>query len=76
MTSVELPRRRKGYQIEDHEMEGYAAAYRAYLARRDLPGPRPTFGDFVEICRAQQRNESSASESLLGIKGSQPDIAP
>ena len=76
MTSVELPRRRKGCQIEDNEMEGYAAAYRAYLARRDLPGPRPTFGDFVEICRVRQRTESSALESPLGINGSQPDIAP
>jgi hypothetical protein len=28
----------KGYQFEDRVMEGYAMAYRAYLARRDLPG--------------------------------------
>jgi hypothetical protein len=55
---IELRRRRQGCQIEDHEMEGYAAAYRAYIARRDLPGPWPTFCDFVEICRVRQRNES------------------
>jgi hypothetical protein len=29
----------KNYQLEDRVMEGYAVAYRAYLARRDLPGP-------------------------------------
>ena len=40
---------RKGCRLEDREMDGYAMLYRAYLARRDLPGPEPTFADFVTI---------------------------
>ena len=47
----------KSYQLEDRVMEGYAMAYRAYLARRDLPGPEPTFADFVEIRKLQKEIE-------------------
>jgi hypothetical protein len=47
----------KSYQLEDRVMEGYAMAYRAYLARRDLPGPEPTFADFVEIRKLQKESE-------------------
>ena len=47
----------KSYQLEDRVMEGYAMAYRAYLARRDLPGPEPTFADFVEIRKLQEKIE-------------------
>jgi hypothetical protein len=46
--------RQKSYQLEDRVMEGYAMAYHAYLARRDLPGPEPTFADFVEIRKLQR----------------------
>jgi hypothetical protein len=46
--------KKKSYQLEDRVMEGYAMAYRAYLARRDLPGPEPTFADFVEIRKLQE----------------------
>jgi len=53
----------KSYQFEDRAMEGYAAAYRAYLARRDLPGPTPTFADFVEILKLQQKIEGQSSEN-------------
>jgi len=52
--------RRRSFQFEDRLMEGYAAAYRAYLAQRSLPGPGPMFADFVEILRLQQGLESSA----------------
>lgn len=38
--------------------------YRAYLARRDLPGPEPTFADFVEIRKLQERIEGQSSENL------------
>ncbi len=54
----------KGYQLEDHAMDGYAMAYRAYLARRDLPGPEPTFADFVEIRKLQERIEGQSSENF------------
>jgi hypothetical protein len=54
----------KSYQIEDRAMEGYAMAYRAYLARRDLPGPRPTFADFVEIRKMQERIEGLPAENF------------
>jgi hypothetical protein len=47
----------KSYQLKDRVMEGYAMAYRAYLARRDLPGPEPTFADFVEIRKLQEKIE-------------------
>jgi hypothetical protein len=40
----------KSYQLEDRVMEGYAMAYRAYLARRDLPGP----ADLRGLCRNPQ----------------------
>jgi len=50
---------RKSFQFEDRQMEGYAAAYRAYLAQRNLPGPQPTFADFVEIRRLQEEPEDS-----------------
>jgi hypothetical protein len=53
----------KSYQLEDRVMEGYAVAYRAYLARRDLPGPEPTFADFVEIRKLQERIEGQSSEN-------------
>jgi hypothetical protein len=45
-------------------MEGYAMAYRAYLARRDLPGPEPTFADFVEIRKLQEESEILSSEDF------------
>ena len=54
----------KSYQLEDRVMEGYAVAYRAYLARRDLPGPEPTFADFVEIRNLQEKIEGQSSENL------------
>ena len=54
----------KSYQLEDHVMEGYAMAYRAYLARRDLPGPEPTFADFVEIRKLQKEIEGLSSENF------------
>ena len=68
-------RQRKGYRLEDREMEGYAMLYRAYLARRDLPGPEPTFADFVEIRKTQARIEESTPESFLAFNGSpaEPD---
>ena len=55
----------KNYQFEDRAMEGYAAAYRAYLARRDFPGPEPTFADFVEIRKLQEKIEGQSSENSL-----------
>lgn len=54
--------RRRSFQFEDRQMEGYAASYRAYLAQRSLPGPGPTFGDFVEILRLQEELESWTSD--------------
>ena len=54
----------KSYQFEDRVMEGYAVAYRAYLARRDLPGPEPTFADFVEIRKLQEKIEEQSSENF------------
>jgi hypothetical protein len=54
----------KSYQLEDRVMEGYAMAYRAYLARRDLPGPEPTFADFVEIRKLQEGIEGSSPENF------------
>jgi hypothetical protein len=45
-------------------MEGYAVAYRAYLARRDLPGPEPTFADFVEIRKLQEKIEEQSSKNF------------
>jgi hypothetical protein len=56
--------RQKSYQLEDRIMEGYAVAYRAYLARRDLPGPEPTFADFVEIRKLQEKIEGQLSENF------------
>ena len=56
--------RKKSYQLEDRVMEGYSVAYRAYLARRDLPGPEPTFADFVQIRKLQDRIEGQPSENL------------
>jgi hypothetical protein len=38
--------------------------YRAYLARRDLPGPEPTFADFVEIRKLQEKIEEQLSENF------------
>jgi hypothetical protein len=54
----------KSYQFEDRVMEGYAVAYRAYLARRDLPGPVPTFADFVEIRKLQEKIEEQSAENF------------
>jgi hypothetical protein len=54
----------KSYQLEDRVMEGYAVAYHAYLARRDLPGPEPTYADFVEIRKLQEKIEGRSSENL------------
>jgi hypothetical protein len=62
MANVKL--QRKGYRLEDREMDGYAMSYRAYLARRDLPGPDPTFADFVAIRKMQAR---IAPENLLAL---------
>jgi len=59
---VKFPR--KGYRLEDHEMDGYAMLYRTYLARRDLPGPEPTFADFVTIRKMQERIEGLSPEHL------------
>lgn len=59
---------RPAYQLEDRALEGYAAAYRAYLKRRNIPGPEPTFADFVEIRRLQEYLEAefiSEGESAL-----------
>jgi hypothetical protein len=39
-------------------------AYRAYLARRDLPGPEPTFADFVEIRKLQKESEGLLFENF------------
>jgi hypothetical protein len=55
----------KSYQLEDRIMEGYAMAYHAYLARRDLPGPQPTFADFVEIRKLHAEIEELSSENFL-----------
>ena len=54
---------KKRYQLEDRVMEGYAMTYHAYLARRDLPGPEPTFADYVEIRKLQERIEGQSSEN-------------
>ena len=54
----------KSYQLEDRVMEGYAVAYHAYLARRDLPGPEPTFADFVEIRKLLEKIAGQSSENL------------
>jgi hypothetical protein len=59
---VKLPR--KWFRLEDHEMDGYAMLYRAYLARRDLPGPEPTFADFVTIRKMQERIVGLSAEHL------------
>ena len=56
--------RQKSYQLEDRVMEGHAMAYHAYLARRDLPGPEPTFADFVTIRKMQERIEGLSPEHL------------
>ena len=53
---------RKGCRLEDREMDGYAMLYRAYLARRDLPGPEPTFADFVTIRKMQERIDAVVVE--------------
>jgi hypothetical protein len=71
MATVKL--QRKGCRLEDREMEGYAMSYRAYLARRDLPGPEPTFADFVEIRKMQARIEESTPENFLALNGSQAE---
>ncbi|MFZ1119217.1 MAG: hypothetical protein WB580_17560 [Candidatus Binataceae bacterium] len=55
---------RKGCRLEDREMDGYAMLYRAYLARRDLPGPEPTFADFATIRKMQERIEGLSPEHL------------
>jgi hypothetical protein len=58
----------KNYQFEDRAMEGYAIAYHAYLARRDLPGPEPTFADFVEIRKLQEGTvELPPEESVASL---------
>jgi hypothetical protein len=61
--------RQRGYQLEDHAMDGYAMSYRAYLARRDLPGPAPIFADFVEIRMLQDRIEELAVPTARSLKG-------
>ena len=62
MSAIRL--QQENYQFEDRAMEGYAIAYHAYLARRDLPGPEPTFADFVEIRKLQQTIEGQSSENF------------
>ena len=64
---------RKGCRLEDHEMDGYAMLYRAYLARRDLPGPEPTFADFVTIRKMQERIEGPSPENLPPLHDSQAE---
>jgi hypothetical protein len=59
--------RQKSYQLEDRVMEGYAMAYHAYLARRDLPGPEPTFADFVEIRKLQIESEGLSFENFSAL---------
>ena len=54
----------KSYWLEDRVMEGYAVVYRAYLARRELPGPEPTFADFVEIRKLQEEIEGQSPENF------------
>jgi len=54
---------RRSFQFEDRQMEGYAASYHAYMAQRTLPGPGPTFADFVEIHRLRDEMESSFFDS-------------
>jgi hypothetical protein len=54
-------------RLEDHEMDGYAMLYRAYLARRDLPGPEPTFADFVTIRKMQERIEGLSPEHVAPL---------
>ena len=63
----------KSYQLEDRVMEGYAMAYRAYLARRDLPGPEPTFADFVEIRKLQEKIERQSSENFPAPYDTHPE---
>ena len=58
-----LRHQQRSYQFEDRAMEGYAIAYHAYLARRDLPGPAPTFADFVEIRKLQEKIEGLLPEN-------------
>jgi len=65
-----LRQQQKSYQFEDRAMEGYAIAYHAYLARRDLPGPEPTFADFVEIRKLQEKIEGLLSEQLPALDDS------
>ena len=69
MGIVKLPR--KGCRLEDREMDGYAMLYRAYLARRDLPGPEPTFADFVTIRKMQERIEGLSPEHLAPLYDSE-----
>jgi hypothetical protein len=57
-------------------MEGYGVAYHAYLARRDLPGPEPTFADFVEIRKLQEKIEGQSSENLSAPYGSYVEPGP
>jgi hypothetical protein len=54
----------KSYQLEDRVMEGHAMAYHAYLARRDLPGPEPTFADFVAIRKLQKESDGLLLENF------------
>jgi hypothetical protein len=64
---------KKSYQLEDRVMEGYAVAYRAYLARRDLPGPEPTFADFVEIRKLQEEIETLSSDNFPAPYDTHPE---
>jgi hypothetical protein len=66
---------RKGCRLEDREMEGYAMLYRAYLARRHLPGPVPTFADFVEIRKMQERLSGATPEEMLQSNGFIPETS-
>lgn len=73
-----LRHQQKAYQFEDRAMEGYAIAYHAYLARRDLPGPEPTFADFVEIRKLRGEIEGLLSEHIPSLDDSyvEPVVYP
>jgi len=51
----------KNYQLEDRIMEGYAMAYHAYLARRDLPGPQPT-------SRTLSKSQASSGDRRIVVR--------
>jgi hypothetical protein len=50
----------KSYQLEDRVMEGYAMAYRAYLARRDLPGQSRPWWTLSKSASCKRRSKTVA----------------